>query len=203
MLRGRAIEGAPPAKALDQVLQNLIQNSSELESESEVNVRFGHRQDQIRPRPGRARCDFGRAAARREHRHGRARDGQFRAVAACGSSSRATAGRTSPPSAPPPAPTTSWTAPSCSIPSSRRSPTLTLLFATTARAHDQAKPVVAPEGAAREIAAHIAGGGKAGILFGRERYGPARTRRSRSPTASSPFRSIPALPRSIWRRRCC
>jgi tRNA/rRNA methyltransferase len=37
----------------------------------------------------------------------------------------------------------------------------TLLFATTARAHDQAKPVVAPE----------AGGGTVGILFGRERYG--------------------------------
>ena len=48
---------------------------------------------------------------------------------------------------------------------------LTLLFATTARAHDQAKPVVAPEAAAREIAAGIAGGGKVGILFGRERYG--------------------------------
>src|SRR3982075_2104587 len=29
----------------------------------------------------------------------------------------------------------------------------TLLFATTARAHDQAKPVVAPQAAAREIAA--------------------------------------------------
>jgi tRNA/rRNA methyltransferase len=48
---------------------------------------------------------------------------------------------------------------------------LTLLFATTARAHDQAKPVAAPEAAAREITAHIAGGGQAGILFGRERYG--------------------------------
>src|SRR3979411_655494 len=47
----------------------------------------------------------------------------------------------------------------------------TLLFATTARAHDQAKPVVAPEAAAREIAAEITGGGKVGILFGRERYG--------------------------------
>src|SRR5881275_3000394 len=47
----------------------------------------------------------------------------------------------------------------------------TLLFATTARAHDQAKPVVAPEVAAREIAAEIAGGGTVGILFGRERYG--------------------------------
>jgi tRNA/rRNA methyltransferase len=48
---------------------------------------------------------------------------------------------------------------------------LDLLFATTARAHDQAKPVVPPQAAAREIVDHIASGGKAGILFGRERYG--------------------------------
>jgi tRNA/rRNA methyltransferase len=48
---------------------------------------------------------------------------------------------------------------------------LDLLFATTARAHDQAKPVVAPGAAVREIAGHVAGGGKAGILFGRERWG--------------------------------
>src|ERR1700730_5660345 len=47
----------------------------------------------------------------------------------------------------------------------------TLVFATTARAPDQAKPVVAPEAAAREIAGDIASGGKVGILFGRERYG--------------------------------
>jgi tRNA/rRNA methyltransferase len=47
----------------------------------------------------------------------------------------------------------------------------TLLFATTARAHDQAKPVVAPEAAAREMSAQITGGGNVGILFGRERYG--------------------------------
>ena len=47
----------------------------------------------------------------------------------------------------------------------------TLLFATTARAHDQAKPVVAPEAAAREMSAQIAIGGNVGILFGRERYG--------------------------------
>src|SRR5580704_9620904 len=46
-----------------------------------------------------------------------------------------------------------------------------LLFATTARAHDQAKPVVAPDAAAREIANQCLGGGKVGILFGRERYG--------------------------------
>jgi tRNA/rRNA methyltransferase len=52
---------------------------------------------------------------------------------------------------------------------------LTLLFATTARAHDQAKPVVAPADAAVEIVAHVAGGqdggGGVGIMFGRERYG--------------------------------
>ena len=48
---------------------------------------------------------------------------------------------------------------------------LSLLFATTARAHDQAKPVVAPEAAAQEIATEIAAGGNVGILFGRERYG--------------------------------
>src|SRR5882724_11257513 len=35
----------------------------------------------------------------------------------------------------------------------------TLLFATTARAHDQAKPVVAPETAARQMASDLAGGG--------------------------------------------
>jgi tRNA/rRNA methyltransferase len=48
----------------------------------------------------------------------------------------------------------------------------TLLFATTARAHDQAKPVVAPEAAAREIVATIGRDtGEVGILFGRERSG--------------------------------
>jgi tRNA/rRNA methyltransferase len=48
---------------------------------------------------------------------------------------------------------------------------LDLLFATTARAHDQAKPVMGPQAAASEIAAHVGGGAKAGILFGRERWG--------------------------------
>jgi tRNA/rRNA methyltransferase len=46
-----------------------------------------------------------------------------------------------------------------------------LLFATTARAHDQAKPVLSPEAAVREMAAEIAGEGRAAILFGRERWG--------------------------------
>jgi tRNA/rRNA methyltransferase len=47
----------------------------------------------------------------------------------------------------------------------------TLLFATTARAHDQAKPVVGPETAAAEMASQIESGGTVGILFGRERWG--------------------------------
>src|SRR5436853_1445536 len=38
----------------------------------------------------------------------------------------------------------------------------TLLFATTARAHDQAKPVVPPEVAAQEMAGSIAAGGTVG-----------------------------------------
>ena len=46
-----------------------------------------------------------------------------------------------------------------------------LLFATTARAHDQAKPVLSPEMAVQEMAAEIAGEGRAAILFGRERWG--------------------------------
>jgi len=46
-----------------------------------------------------------------------------------------------------------------------------LLFATTARAHDQAKPVVGPEEAARQIVGETATSGTAAIMFGRERYG--------------------------------
>jgi tRNA/rRNA methyltransferase len=47
----------------------------------------------------------------------------------------------------------------------------TLLFATTARAHDQAKPVVGPQAAAAEMVGQIEAGGTVGILFGRERSG--------------------------------
>jgi tRNA/rRNA methyltransferase len=47
----------------------------------------------------------------------------------------------------------------------------TLLFATTARAHDQAKPVIGPQQAAQEIAREIAAAGQVAILFGRERAG--------------------------------
>ncbi|HEX3937415.1 MAG TPA: TrmJ/YjtD family RNA methyltransferase [Xanthobacteraceae bacterium] len=45
------------------------------------------------------------------------------------------------------------------------------VLATTARVHDQAKPVIAPEQAAAEIAPRIAGGETVALLFGRERNG--------------------------------
>lgn len=48
---------------------------------------------------------------------------------------------------------------------------LTMLFATTARSREIAKPVMGPDEATQQIAGHIAGGQSAGILFGRERWG--------------------------------
>ncbi len=47
----------------------------------------------------------------------------------------------------------------------------TLVLATTARAHDQAKPVVGADEAARLMAPRVAGGETVAVLFGRERYG--------------------------------
>jgi tRNA/rRNA methyltransferase len=47
----------------------------------------------------------------------------------------------------------------------------TLVLASTARAHDQAKPVVGADGAAALIKPRIAAGENVGVLFGRERYG--------------------------------
>jgi tRNA/rRNA methyltransferase len=46
-----------------------------------------------------------------------------------------------------------------------------IVLATTARAHDQAKPVVGPEEAARLMQPHLAAGANVGLLFGRERNG--------------------------------
>ena len=45
------------------------------------------------------------------------------------------------------------------------------VLATTARQHDQAKPVVGPEEAAREIAPRVTAGETVAIVFGRERWG--------------------------------
>ena len=47
----------------------------------------------------------------------------------------------------------------------------TLVLATTARAHDQAKPVLGPQEAAAWIAPHVAAGENVAVLFGRERHG--------------------------------
>jgi tRNA/rRNA methyltransferase len=46
-----------------------------------------------------------------------------------------------------------------------------LVFAATARAHDQAKPVLGPEEAVRLMAPVVGAGQNVAILFGRERYG--------------------------------
>lgn len=48
---------------------------------------------------------------------------------------------------------------------------LHLLFATSVRLRDMAKPVVTPAHAARRLRAALAGGWKAGLLFGAERSG--------------------------------
>ena len=48
---------------------------------------------------------------------------------------------------------------------------LTFVLATTARAHDQAKPVVSPEAAAQLMVPKVAAGETVGVVFGRERYG--------------------------------
>ncbi len=45
------------------------------------------------------------------------------------------------------------------------------VFATTARAHDQAKPVVSADGAATTAGEKIAAGERVGLMFGRERNG--------------------------------
>jgi tRNA/rRNA methyltransferase len=47
----------------------------------------------------------------------------------------------------------------------------TFVYATTARAHDQAKPVVDAPVAMRQIAPHVAGGETVAMVFGRERNG--------------------------------
>jgi tRNA/rRNA methyltransferase len=47
----------------------------------------------------------------------------------------------------------------------------TVVLATTARAHDQAKPVLAPDAAARFLAPHVAAAEPVAVMFGRERHG--------------------------------
>src|SRR6266700_1055795 len=46
----------------------------------------------------------------------------------------------------------------------------TLVLAATARAHDQAKPVIGPEAAVQLLAPRVAAGENVAVLFGRERY---------------------------------
>lgn len=48
---------------------------------------------------------------------------------------------------------------------------LTLVYATTARMRGIQKDVIGPDEAGRRMASHIGGGQKAGLLFGREKWG--------------------------------
>jgi tRNA/rRNA methyltransferase len=48
---------------------------------------------------------------------------------------------------------------------------LTLVYATTARSRDMQKAVIGPEQASDAMARHIADGRRAGLLFGREKWG--------------------------------
>ncbi|MDY8109703.1 RNA methyltransferase [Fulvimarina sp. 2208YS6-2-32] len=48
---------------------------------------------------------------------------------------------------------------------------LSLVYATTARARDSYKPVRGPQEAAERLVAHATTGAKAGVMFGREKYG--------------------------------
>jgi tRNA/rRNA methyltransferase len=47
----------------------------------------------------------------------------------------------------------------------------TVVLATTARAHDQAKPVIGPDQATVFLMPHVTAGENVAVLFGRERYG--------------------------------
>ena len=47
----------------------------------------------------------------------------------------------------------------------------TLVLAATARAHDQAKPVIGADEAAQLMVPRVAAGETVGVVFGRERYG--------------------------------
>ena len=106
-------------------------------------------------------------------------------------------------SARPPAPTISSTVSSCSTPSRRRSPTsICCSPPPRARTTRPSRWSRRRRPRARSTAAYR-GRGHGRHPVRPRALGADRTRRSRSPTASSPSRSIRALPRSTWRRRCC
>ena len=100
------------------------------------------------------------------------RDGQFRARAAAARQAARRLAQHPARNARPRAPTASSTRPRCSTTSTAAIADCTVVLATTARAHDQAKPVLGPDeaaalaGAARGRAARTWR-----VLFGRERYG--------------------------------
>ena len=143
----------------------------------------------------------GRAAARREHRRGGARHGEFRPVAAAPGQAARRLAAIRAPSARPPAPTACSTTRELFDTVEAAIADCTFVLATTARAHDQAKPVV---GAGRgRRAPGAAGRGRrdrrravrARALRARERRGRARRPHRHA------FRSTRPSPRSTSRRR--
>src|SRR5947209_15051906 len=75
----------------------------------------------------------------------------------------------------------------------------TLVLATTARAHDQAKPVIGPDAAASLLAPRVSAGENVPVVSGRGRYGWKNEEVARQdPTA--PFRVTPAFAPPTLRR---
>ena len=141
--------------------------------------------------------DPGRAAARREHRRGGARHGEFRARRGCGWSSRGRAGRIRRRARWPRAPTASSTRRVLYDTLEEAIADCTLVLATTARAHDQAKPVVDAAEAARRWPRRGSRRARPSASCSAASASGLKTTRSRSPTGSSPCRSIRPSPRSI------
>ena len=78
----------------------------------------------------------------------------------------------------------------------------TMVFAATARAHDQAKPVVGPRGGGAADGARASARGRTSPSCSGASATASKATRSGSPTASSHFRSIRPSPRSTCRRPC-
>ena len=112
-----------------------------------------------------------RAAAGREHRHHGARHGQFRAVGpASGRAARRLAQREGPRRGVARRPRHRARS-GVRARLSEAIADLSLVYATTARRRELAHEVVGPDEAARRLSRHIGAGGKAGIAFGREKWG--------------------------------
>ena len=113
----------------------------------------------------------GAPAARRQHRHGRARHGQLRPRASCAWSPRATAGPTRRRALPPPAPTSSSTARRRSPRSRTRSPGSTGSAPPPRASATSPSPCSRPSRRWPRCGGGWRDGQRCGILFGPERNG--------------------------------